>query len=153
MNHTLPVEHPSPKTLRIGIDPDKDLSGVAIWCCRRQKILRLELMTHPQVVLLCQDYAAVAIVYLEAGHEINFIWGLGKGWSPQKCASKGRDVGVNHGVGYSFIQWFKHYHIDWKPVVPDKKLMGFTPDMVRNQLGYAEKNSELISAARLVIGR
>lgn len=138
----------------LGIDPDKDASGIALWDRKTRTLERLELMTLPVLVDFCQRNRETVFVYLEAGHQINFIWGLQPGWSLQKAASKARDVGVNHGVAYCLIQCFEHHHIGYICVEPRGKKgdVKFTPELLKQLTGWETTNKELLSAAKLVVG-
>ncbi|GAB4000769.1 hypothetical protein GCM10028807_54690 [Spirosoma daeguense] len=134
----------------IGIDPDKDKNGVALWHRPTQKLIKLERLTTPQTVLLCIDYRETGFVYLEAGHLIKHIWGLDPKWSSAKKASVARDKGVNHGFGLSIKQWLEHYMIAHAEVLPEKK---WTPEYFKMISGWETKDQELIDAGRMVVGR
>ncbi|MBN8825095.1 MULTISPECIES: hypothetical protein [unclassified Spirosoma] len=151
---TLPPPADRSARYLIGIDPDKDANGVAVWDRRERKLMRLELMRTPDLIDYCRLYRQMAFVHLEAGHNINFIWGLDPKWSQQKTASVGRDKGVNHGVGYTIIQFFEYYQIGFVQIEPRRKKdeVKFTADLLKQITGWETKNKELIAAAKLVVG-
>jgi hypothetical protein len=109
--------------MTIGIDPDKDLSGVAV----KQKengILKVQLYTlafFPLFDFLKDNKTGIEMVVIEGGwlnkksnwHNNNQGTGV--------AAAVGRSVGINHGTGLLIVDMCKYLGIAHRIVKPLRK--------------------------------
>jgi hypothetical protein len=138
------------KTLYIGIDPDLDRSGVAIWE-KNNKILVLKNLSFWQLFdLLKENRDKILIVRIEAGWlNEKSNWHNRYGQSKTAGEAIARNVGENHAVGKLISQMCIYLELNYETVRPtmhktDKHLF-------RTLTGYAgNTNQETRDAAALL---
>lgn len=105
----------------IGVDPDIDKNGVAVYC-DEQKDIELKNLKFWELIGEIESYLVPIHVVLEAG------WLIKKSnWHNEKqgvrLASKiGKNVGQNHAVGQLLEQYLKHNDISYELVKPQGKV-------------------------------
>lgn len=136
----------------IGIDPDIDKSGVAVWNSEL-KTLNLDCLDFFQLtnfILLNNLDNEKLTVIIEAGHLISK-----SNWHNEKqgvrLASKiGKNVGENHAVGKLIELFCKKNKINYKLVKPKGKV---NKELFKKITGYDKRiNQELRDAGMLVFG-
>lgn len=132
----------------IGIDPDVDKSGVAVWD-NRDKSLELYNMNVPQLIDGLQAYNVPIHVVIEAGWLINKSnWHNAQGQFRRERIAK--NVGENHAIGKVIEQMCKHLKISYELQKPKGKIKSET---FKKITGYTKKsNQETRDAAMLVYG-
>lgn len=147
------------KQIYIGIDPDIDKSGVAIWHRQSEK---LELLTYKFFDLftflqnLTQPESIMVVI--EAGwlnRKSNFRQGYVKNgvfvrFSKAKGESMAHDVGRNAETGKKIVEMCEFLGLDYKLYKPTQKKT--SPDQFHRITGQSVKNQEKIDAAMMVIG-
>lgn len=138
----------------IGIDPDIEKSGVAVWSPIGRR-LTVQTVAFPRLIHYLQNLPSLygsALVVLEAGwlnKASNFHRWTGSPAVGERMAAK---VGQNHAVGKLIEQFLQAYTIEYELVKPTtgkwdaetfKKITGLTQ----------RTNSEMRDAAKLVYGR
>lgn len=117
----------------IGIDPDVDRSGFAIWIFNKK--LRLEQHDLHDVFHTLLTLKDNCFVRLEAGHHVKSTWHKGGN-------AMARKVGRNHQVGFEIEKFCKRFNIPFELVKPcglssidhDKfcKITGWDPKVKTN---------------------
>lgn len=109
--------------MQIGIDPDKDLSGVAVKH-RVNGIEKIELYTLPFFGLLeflQERKELIKLVVIEGGW-LNTKANLHNATANARFASSiGRDVGVNHGTGLLIVQMCEYLKLPYRVQKPLRK--------------------------------
>lgn len=132
----------------IGIDPDIDKSGVAIWD-RRDKSLELYNMTLPELIDELKAYNVPIHVVIEAGWLINKSnWHTAQGQFRRERIAK--NVGENHAIGKIIEQFCKHLNFSHELQKPKGKINQQT---FKNMTKVIKRtNQEQRDAAMLVYG-
>ncbi|MES2004315.1 MAG: hypothetical protein V4450_07325 [Bacteroidota bacterium] len=140
--------------LYLGIDPDLEKNGVAIWDSKARKIIELK----------CQDFfdtintivkvkRAGGTVIIEGGWlnaPGNFHKFAGSAAAGEKIA---KNVGENHAIGKLLEAYCKKFNVPYLVVKP-KKGNKTTNDLIFKNSGWeGRSNQEMRDAAGLVIGK
>lgn len=120
------TEYQSNKTLVVGIDPDVDKSGIAIWDAAIKKLTVVEALAFWDIIPFILSHSEyIKKVRIEAGwlNSSNWHTHTGKGEKRRKLksnemAESGRRVGRNHQVGILLMDFCKKYAIDCEEVKP-----------------------------------
>jgi len=136
--------------IHIGIDPDVELSGVAVWDSERKDmdIYKLEFW---QSISEIESYLIPVHVYIEAG------WLIKKSnWHNKSVQSKvvgekiAKNVGANHQVGKLFYSYCIKKRIPVTLVKPKGKINN---EIFKKITGWKRSsNQEMRDAAMLVYG-
>lgn len=102
----------------IGIDPDCDKSGVAIY---ERELNAVTLQTYDFPSLLHLLTSVQADVCIEAGWLITHNWHIKHGESASVSAKKGYAVGRNHETGRKIAEICKFYGISYHLIKPLRK--------------------------------
>jgi hypothetical protein len=105
--------------LVIGIDPDREKSGVALWDTESKR-LTLQTLTFFELFSLLNKIP-VGLIRLEAGHLINHHWTARKGISVATIAKIASDTGANHETGRKILEMAKYLSIPCELVLPQGK--------------------------------
>lgn len=100
----------------IGIDPDCDKSGIAIY---EGNTIALQTCDFPSLLHLLTSVEAV--VCIEAGWLITHNWHTKYGESANVSAKKGYAVGRNHETGRKIAEFCKYYGIPYHLIKPLRK--------------------------------
>lgn len=102
----------------IGIDPDIDKSGFAIWCPEKKKFYKITTMSFFDVIFyITESLTFPLFVRIEAGWLINKSnWHKAQGQFRRERIAK--NVGENHAVGKLFAQFCKIKRIEHELVKP-----------------------------------
>jgi len=93
----------------VGIDPDVDKSGFAIYC---NALKELELKEFDLFDLFYElKYIPNCFVRLEAGHKVKSTWHKGGNGMAKR-------VGANHEIGRQIEKFCKRFNIDYELVKP-----------------------------------
>lgn len=132
----------------IGIDPDVDKSGVAVWD-KSNKTLELYNMTMPELIDKLKRYNSSIYVVIEAGWLINKSnWHTAHGQYRREKIAK--NVGENHASGKIIEQFCKHLGISYELMKPKGKIDQQT---FKNMTKVIKRtNQEQRDAAMLVYG-
>lgn len=107
----------------IGVDPDVDASGVALYF--EDKSFQLGTMSFPLLLDFLQLYKErICEVFVEAGYLVSAHWHTKVGHSMAKNASIANDSGRNGEVGRKIVEMLAHYKIKRYEVKPFKKTWG-----------------------------
>ena len=109
----------------IGIDPDKDKSGVA-WLHVDGRVLEIDNLTFPELISYLQHCKQV-----HEEHGESYIVVVEAGWLNKKsCFHKAqgaraekiaKDVGANHETGRKIIEMCEYYGINVTSIAPLRK--------------------------------
>lgn len=103
----------------IGIDPDVDKSGVAVYYTE-SKVLQFFGKTFPELIEFVAFFRGPE-VFVEAGWLNHGNWHL-RGYDNKRLgASKGYDVGRNHETGRKIVEMLKYMGFKVKEVKPLRK--------------------------------
>lgn len=138
----------------IGIDPDTEASGIALWCIERNEYLAYTRTRFFDIYDYFDQLLSRGIrfeVAIEAGwrnpsimHHVSPLASL------NKAASIGANVGANHETGRKLVEmceWFGIKH--WLLTPTSSK---WTPTMLKHLTGItlAKSQQDIIDAMRLV---
>ncbi len=109
----------------IGIDPDVDKNGVAIYNATTKKI-DLQSLTFPCLMdflkdNLQQQSTTDYIIVIEAGWINKAHWHLTPYDTKQSAAAKGNSTGRNHEVGRKIAEMCEHMKLNYKLIKPLQK--------------------------------
>lgn len=136
--------------LLIGIDPDIDKCGYAVWDAETKE---LDINKH-NVAEILQDLTMWNIpfyVFLEAGWLIKKSNWHNEKQSAHVSSTIGKKVGMNHGAGIVIEQFLKLHNIPYELVKPQGKLSHENFKKITKYVGRT--NSEMRDSAMLVFGR
>jgi hypothetical protein len=135
----------------IGIDPDIDKNGVAIWDSEKKQFDSIAVLDFWDLISVFIDlkfWAYETHVIIEAGWLIKKSnWHGGRGVMAQRIA---KNVGMNHQVGILLAEYCERYDIPYELVKPKGKIKA---DTFKKLTGWPERtNQEKRDAAMLVFG-
>jgi hypothetical protein len=135
------------RTIHVGIDPDVNKSGVAMWCEVAGDYTHLEEMTFFKLFeLLCFHCNKIQQVVIEAGWlNKKHNWHGRKGAAAERISN---NVGRNHETGRKLVEMCDYLGLEYVLVRP--KRSKFKAETFRNITGYDIKNQDIIDAAMLV---
>lgn len=133
--------------IHIGIDPDVDKSGVAIWESQSKK-LKLMVPEYFDLLAILDQYIA-PVVHIEAAWlHSKSNWHGGQGAAAQRIA---KNVGANHMIGKLIEEYCKRNGIEYTLHKPASKKL--TAETFEKLTGYKGRtNQEMRDAALLVYG-
>ena len=112
------------RPLYIGIDPDVDRSGFAIWDKEKKALLDVDSATLPEMMTrLLRMKGGIALVIVEAGYLNKGNRHTFKGQTVAAAAKTGENVGRNHQRGMDIVEileWMKIPYRLQKPITPNK---------------------------------
>lgn len=142
----------------IGIDPDKDKSGVAVLSFAKGLSLQLTNLTFPKLLDFLQKEKGKAgenglCVVVEAGWAVkksNFH--NAQGFRAQKIA---KDVGANHETGRKIVEMCRHYGIEVTERTPLRKCWRgrdgkITAEELEAFTGYGRRSNQDARDAALI---
>lgn len=136
------------KKLIIGIDPDIDRNGFALWHPASKKLELHQFTMFPLMTKLIQlNHQYDLTVRLEAGHKVKQFW-------QKRTVKVAKDVGANNAVGKLIEQFMKHQGIRYELVAP-QGYSSWTHDQFCKLTGWPIKkltNPEKRVAGLLVFG-
>ncbi len=110
--------------LYIGIDPDVDKSGFAVWNKPAQKFESIEALGLAEIMSFFQVMKiSIEIVVIEAGYMNKGNRHTFKGQTVAAAAKTGENVGRNHQRGMDIVEileWMKIPYRLQKPITPNK---------------------------------
>lgn len=134
----------------IGIDPDVQKSGFAVWGTNDQKFI--ELSDYPLFELMCRlkemNEATQIFVYLEAGHKLKQFW-------QKKGHGVAKAVGANNEIGRQIEVFLNATHIPYRLLKP-AGYSNYDHKAFCRITGWPEKirtNPEKRAAGMMVFGR
>ncbi len=135
----------------VGIDPDIDKSGFAVWNSHQQSFVEITALPFFDLIERLEWLGDVTVV-VEAGWLIKKSNFHGrKGQSKAVGEKIAKAVGANHQVGKLLVEWCRSNNID---VVEIKPLGKVDSDKFKMMTGWHDRtNSEHRDAAMLVFGR
>lgn len=133
----------------IGIDPDVDKSGVAIFN-RQEKRLELKSLDFPNLCKYLTDFKSYGksfIVLIEAGWINRSNWHLSPRMTVQKAAQIGNATGRNHETGRKLAEMCAFWGVPYKLIKPLRKVWRGTEGKIsatefRLVTGYAERTNQ-----------
>lgn len=140
----------------IGIDPDVDKSGFAVWSTEAKQFISADKFCFWDLIYKIREFKPDK-VYLEAGwlnKKSNYHSVGGKHSERvkkligERIANK---VGRNHQVGINIEEWLKVEKIDYELIIPKKSKV--KPEQFKIYTGLTTKNQEIIDACMLIFGR
>ena len=151
----------------IGIDPDVDKSGLAIYN-RKTKAIRLLSLTFPEMIdflRTCPDNYPDVLIVVEAGWLNKSNWHIRKGDNIRTVQVKGNHAGRNHETGRKIIEMARYYRLNvveqkplrkcWKG--PDRKitheelysLTEIDRDTIPSRTNQEERDALLLTIANI----
>lgn len=147
------------KRIFIGIDPDIEKSGVAVWD-RISETLELSVLKFFDLHKFLSDIdnKEIVMIVVEAGwlnRKNNFRQGYFKDgkfvrFNKFQGESIANKVGRNAETGRKIVEMCETLGLEYKLFKPTQKKV--TPDMFQRLTGKSVKNQEMIDAAIMVIG-
>lgn len=138
----------------IGIDPDKDKNGVALYRSDTEVLERLLALTFFELFdylkMLKETEPALSVV-IEAGWQNNGNWHTKRTDSAAKAAKIGKYVGGNHEVGQKIVEMCEYLHIQYRLVTPKRRKTN-AEEFTRITKWVGRTNQEQRDAALLVFG-
>ena len=131
----------------IGVDPDIDKNGVAVYDTQDNS-LELSNLSFWDLIEEIESYLVPITVIIESGHLISKSnWHGAK--TKSTAAKIGKNVGANHQVGRLLIEYCEHNGIKYKAVEPKGKIKA----KIFNHIWRISKrtNQEQRDAAMLLI--
>lgn len=108
--------------LYIGIDPDVDKSGFAVWHKPMQKFCSIETLTLPEMLDKLHSLRDnIALVVVEAGFLNKGNRHTFKGQSVAAAAKTGENVGRNHQRGMDIVEILEWMRIPYRLQKPSTK--------------------------------
>ncbi len=143
---------PNNRAIFVGIDPDCDKSGVAIWR-PHDKFYRLATHKFFEIysILEAMRYD-IRLVVIEAGWLNKSVWHGASGKGASVAARIGRNVGGNHEAGRKIAEMCEHLKLYYELVRPTRTKLN--KDEFRRVTGIKERtNQETRDAMMLIFGR
>lgn len=143
-------------TIYIGIDPDVEKSGAAVWCGKQFIVLiamdffeLIDYLEKQKLIAFTTD--SELVVYLEAGW-LNTKSNFHKDQGARRRERIAKNIGANHMIGKLLAQFCERQKINCHLVMPVTSK--WNADTFRKVTGYNVKiNQDVRDAARLVFGR
>jgi len=140
--------------LYIGIDPDVDKSGFAVWNKPAQKFESIEalglaeIMSFFQVMKISIEIVVIEAGYLNKGNRHTF-----KGQTVAAAAKTGENVGRNHQRGMDIVEILEWMRIPYRLQKPSTKNSWKNDEKIFQKMtGVKGGNPEKRDAAMLVYG-
>lgn len=140
--------------LYIGIDPDVDKSGFAVWHKPMQKFSSIETLTLPEMLDKLHSLRDnIALVVVEAGFLNKGNRHTFKGQSVAAAAKTGENVGRNHQRGMDIVEILEWMRIPYRLQKPSAKNSWKDSEATFQKMtGVKGGNPEKRDAAMLVFG-
>ena len=140
--------------LYIGIDPDVDKSGFAVWHKPMQKFSSIETLTLPEMLDKLHSLRDnIALVVVEAGFLNKGNRHTFKGQSVAAAAKTGENVGRNHQRGMDIVEILEWMRIPYRLQMPSTKNSWKDSEATFQKItGVKGGNPEKRDAAMLVFG-
>lgn len=142
----------------IGIDPDIDRSGVAVWDSQEKEFYFLNTLDFfPLFHFLYNEFHPIhqnkcALLRIEAGFLNKSNWHGGAKFSGSANTEIGRRTGINHATAMLIEKMAKDIGIDYELVKPTKSKVN-DANYFKKLTGYTKQtNQEKRDAAMLVYG-
>ena len=140
--------------LYIGIDPDVDKSGFAVWHKPLKKFSSIEALTLPEMLDKLHSLRdSIALVVVEAGFLNKGNRHTFKGQSVAAAAKTGENVGRNHQRGMDIVEILEWMRIPYRLQKPSSKNSWKNDEKIFQKMtGVKGGNPEKRDAAMLVYG-
>ena len=141
-------------TYIIGIDPDTEASGVAIWCEDTKRYIAYTRVEFFELYQYLDDLLSYGIQFelaIEAGWRNPSIMHNIKAYTTiPKAASIGANVGANHECGRKIVEMCQWFGIKYYELTPTSSK--WTPTMLQHLTGIelGKTQQDVIDAMRLV---
>jgi len=139
----------------IGIDPDIDKSGIAVWNPVLNDYESIECLGFWDIIgFLLDNNKRIKEVRIEAGWLIKTNWHSMSKQGKQGIAETGRRVGMNHKTGQLMVEFCEKYNIPHKSIKPlSNNYWAESAEKFAATTGWKGKtNPEKRDAAMLVFG-
>lgn len=110
-------------TLYIGIDPDRDKNGVALYSSANRRLvdlLNLRFFELLDFLKAKKSEEEKIMVVIEAGWENEGNWHTVASDSARKSAKIGKWVGGNHEVGRKIVEMVEYLDIPYMTIIPKR---------------------------------
>ena len=140
--------------LYIGIDPDVDKSGFAVWHKPLKKFSSIEALTLPEMLDKLHSLRdSIALVVVEAGFLNKGNRHTFKGQSIAAAAKTGENVGRNHQRGMDIVEILEWMRVPYRLQKPSTKNSWKDSEATFQKItGVKGGNPEKRDAAMLVFG-
>ena len=140
--------------LYIGIDPDVDKSGFAVWNKPAQKFESIEALGLAEIMSFFQVMKiSIEIVVIEAGYMNKGNRHTFKGQTVAAAAKTGENVGRNHQRGMDIVEILEWMKIPYRLQKPSTKNSWKNDEKIFQKMtGVKGGNPEKRDAAMLVFG-
>mgnify|MGYP000335375459 CR=1 FL=1 len=135
----------------IGIDPDVDKSGFAVWDSRNRTFKEIETYGFFDLIQKMNSFDSEIQVVIEAGWLISKSNFHGRKGQPKSVGEKiAKSVGANHQVGKLFVEWCRFNNIRFREIKPQGKINSVD---FKRLTGWPKRtNSEQRDSAMLIFG-
>lgn len=139
----------------VGIDPDREKNGVALYSSRTETLLELLNLSFfdlfDYLKRLKDEYQEELVVVIEAGWMNRSNWHTRCTDSAVKAAKIGKWVGGNHEVGQKLVEMAEYLGITYRLTIPRRHK--FDAKSFKDFTGWTKRtNPEQRDAALLVYG-
>lgn len=137
----------------IGIDPDVNKSGVAVWDAIEKQIFTIHTLAFFELFNFLEQFDKEAtIVVVDAGWLNKTNFHAFSKFSSSVNAKIGEKVGANHCVGQKIVEMCEHLGLSYELHRPTQKKL--KADEFKRITGWQKRsNQECRDAASCVIGR
>ena len=137
--------------IHIGIDPDTDKSGVAIWNSETKTFDNITTMPFWELIEVLETWTIPIMLHIEAGWNINKSnWHISKNQTKQTGENIAKKVGRNHQVGLLLEQYCIKNNIQYRLVNPMGKINAKVFKDITKRVWDKDTNQEMRDAAMLV---
>lgn len=149
-----PQEIDSALTYIIGIDPDTEASGIAIWDIKQNEFIAYTRIKFFELYQYLDDLLSFGIqfeVAIEAGWKNpSIMHNISSHTTIPKAASIGANVGANHECGRKIVEMCQWFGIRYYELTPTSSK--WTPTMLQHLTGIelGKTQQDVIDAMRLV---
>lgn len=154
METTNHIEKKKDTTLYIGIDPDRDKNGVALYSSADRNLIDLLNLRFFELLDFLKakqvDNKKIMVV-IEAGWENEGNWHTVASDTSRKSAKIGKWVGGNHEVGRKIVEMVEYLGIPYMTIVPKRRKVDAKEFSLYTKWDK-RTNQEQRDAAMLVIG-
>ncbi len=137
--------------IHIGIDPDTDKSGVAIWDSETKTFDNITTMRFWDLIEDLETWTIPIMLHIEAGWNINKSnWHISENQTKQTGENIAKKVGRNHQVGILLEQYCIKNNIQYRLVNPMGKINAKVFKDITKRVWDKDTNQEMRDAAMLV---
>ncbi len=141
-------------TFYIGIDPDREKNGVALYSSAERRLIELLNLSFFELfdyLKKWKEQEVKLMVVIEAGWLNEGNWHIKASDNARNAAKIGKWVGGNHEVGQKIVEMVEYLKIPYRTTIPKRKK--FDAETFKTYTSWKKRtNPEQRDAAMLVYG-